>query len=534
MTDLLEIVGDSRALLGLDAAFASVSGDHRGWILVDGRSADLLAVRVHVRPWLDDPPWPPRIRPETVEHRFQPVRSTPGYGVAWLGKPDGKMSEAGYQGLSVTLDDGRPHLLVCREKSGERLRIRRDGGPWELLPEARINPPASRLSLRLVGHGPTQRQTTLPHRFNVSAESARAVVEVRVVETAGFEKATRRFELQAQDGPLESGHLLLEVDLRTDGDRLQVTADGFPRPVVVTLAGRPRSTRRFRGNAALWLHLLFDRTTLDLESWPEAMAMAVGLPRKSSESEVYSQAEEGRRKGSWNSSIRHGLAAALEDQLERLHKRVRLDLWWFADQPQQGIEPEPPEGLPMALQEWGHAGGCEMERLDEALSGVGFDYASGLDLFDSVDTLLSRVRDAILAERRRQHAVLIVGDSPPPPAGPEDPLSRYLVDSSPRCSARSSEHFVDSLQALTRAGVPVGWMFVRHARDPSARSLDLLRYYPGFQTLRQKTLVALRQIPDLLVESAEGVEEFPRALAALFGRMRFSSRTPGLRVEDPP
>jgi hypothetical protein len=484
----------------------------RGWVAADATLPHLPWVTVHLRPWLSDAGTPPGLRLEAGEGQLRGGAPAIGYGLVMLARDPASLVEPALAILRAAMSHGRPNLCVFGfpgeltfPYQGERLP----------LPEPRPLPALEPIRLELRGRIPLALETTLPATVRIRGTQARHFLLARAGRAAGFEARFERFEIRSRDGS-PVGEITLLADLRAEADgsdRLTLAPAASDARIEVRSAGLERTnrTRRFAGSSSLRLHVLFDRTTLDVESWPRALA---ALTSRSAEVN-----EAAAPKGRWNLKLRQQLAVGLQASAHLLHRRPILDFWWFADQPRPGIAP--PDGLPIAATAWGHPGELRLEQLPAALLGRDFDYACGMDLFDAVDEALEQVAGRVGNPAANPHAVLIVGDSPPPPADEHDPLWQRIVQGNggaPRTNARRSQRFRQVLASLDRKGVPVGWLFVRHPGNPEAQPADLdLR--PRFQTLREEILAALQHYASLVIEGCDPGEDIGRSLGALFARL---------------
>lgn len=525
MSDPREILQSPEALEGIDAALTRRSGRHRGWLLIDAESPDLPGVVVHVRPWLQDPGAERRFRIGAALRRSSAADVSTGYGVVFLAGSEGRMDAAGYDRLAGALEKDLPHLVIRIEADG--LAFSDGEGRWIELPPPRKVATVP-LDLEVHGARTLREEVTLPFRIAVSSASTQDSVHLRLVERGGFRGTDFRFRLRAGGGvPLGRGVLRVDFDPEGPSDRLVVVPEEFV-PAVEVLpqdAPRPVRGRRFARGVPVRLHILFDRTTLDHEHWERAFAALTDIAPQ-----VEDDSPEDP-KSKWNLQLRQGLANALTGRLADLHDGVKLELWWFADMAQPGVAE--PDNLPKSRTAWGHPGECAPDKLEDRLSGRVFGYATGMDLFDAVDEALGQVAAMTGSAQREQHAVLIVGDSPPPPADERDPIWQELVERPLRTNARRSPVFQQHLEELARRQVPVGWLFVRSSAPPVGRDL-YLGHYPQFQTLRENTLAALRRVPDLMVQSCDGAEDFDRGLAELFRQMAVKPETPSkLEIGEP-
>jgi hypothetical protein len=526
MSDPRQILTSREALSGIDAALARRMERPRGWVLVDAESASLPSKVVHTRPWLHDPEAVRGFRIESVPHRFSRSEVQPGYGVVFLAGPGGAMDPAGYESVAAMLDDGTPHLVICLD--GDGLVVSDGAGHWLGMPVPR-RVLSNLLVLEIQAATTARRETSLPFHIPVSSSMSQDMILIRLAEKKGFREAEGRFRLRtAGGGPLGRGSLRIDFEAQGPADQLVVFPEGFAGSVEALRLEAPRAAggRRFQRGLPVRLHLLFDRTTLDPENWARAFEALMVTDEQEQEFTV-----DEDPKPKWNLQIRRGLAQALARTLPQLHDLVKPELWWFADIAQPGVAE--PDGLPSSTITFGHPGDCAIENLEDRLVGRTFGYATGMDLIDAVDELLAEVSAAISASPREQHAVLIVGDSPPPPADENDPIWQGVIQRPLRTNARCSPLFQQHLTILAERQVPVGWLFIRSSAHPTGREL-FVAHYPYYQTLRENTLAALKRMPDLLVQSSDGVESFDRALMELFRRMAARPEVPScLEIEEP-
>jgi len=527
MSDPQQVLASREALWGIDAALARRMERPRGWVLVDAESAALPSAVVHVRPWLRDPGAERGFRIEAGTRRYALADVQPGYGVVFLAGSGGAMDAAGYDSVATVLERGTPYLVVSVDTGG--LVLMDGDGRWVAMPPPR-NAASGFLTLEVQGSRTLRREITLPCQIAVSSAAAQDGLSVRIAEKKGFRQADGRFRLRTAAGePLGRGRLRIDFDPSGQADRLVVIPEGFAAPVEALRleASRAARGRRFQRGLPVRLHLLFDRTTLDPENWARAFEAQMGGEEQEEEFTV-----DEDPKPKWNLQMRRGLAQALARTLARLHELVKPELWWFADVAQPGVAE--PDGLPRSSTAWGHPGECAVENLEDRLTGRVFGYATGMDLIDAVDELVAQVSAATLDAPREQHALLIVGDSPPPPTDEADPIWQGIIERPLRTNARRSPLFRQHLASLAERQVPVGWLFVRSSAHPAGRELTVAAHYPSYQTLRENTLAALKRVPDLLVQSSDGAEDFARSLAELFFQMAARPDLPSrLEIEEP-
>jgi hypothetical protein len=506
---LPQVLESRELLLRIDAALAPAGATSRGWVIADATAPALAWARVRVRPWLRDPGGMPGLRIERQREPLTPQELDPADGLALLTADPAAMPDTALALLRETLRQRRPHVCLFTGAGGELWR--RQGGATGPLPPPRPAAAGARIRIALRGRDDVAFETALPATLLVNSSKPRDALRVQAPAAAGFAGGPESYEISSADGS-PVGEVRLRLDFRAGegADRLVITPEEDGGRVQLRSLGGPGRTLAalFARSAAVRLHLLFDCTTLDQDCWPRALRALSGM--------VEEEGPEERPQRKWNLDLRRRLAAGLQASAKQLHRRVIFDLWWFADVPRPDMAP--PDGLPIAASAWGHPGERRLENLEQALLDGDFDYACGMDLFDAVDEALERVVARIRQLAREQHAVLVVGDSPPPPADDEDPLWRRLVDGSPRTNARRSPTFRVALAELGHAGVPLGWLFVRQPKSAGgfAAGLD---HFPQFQTLREETLAALQQL-GFPVEGCEGVGDLERSLSALFGRMK--------------
>lgn len=522
--NLAPVLASRELLLRIDAALRQQDPGRRGWILADATRPGLPGVRIDVRPFLLAANGTPGLRAESAARPFRPEELPPQYGLVLVASDPGEMQEDALQALRSVVQRQRPFL--CLYSSGDGGPVMSRDGTLAPLPAAPSRQTVGRLRITLRGREDLDLSAPLPAQVRIRSAEPQGFFFVRSPLSAG-EGKFERFEVESRDGsPL--GEALLRLDLAIDGeaDRLVITPCEEDRIRIRRADGSPSPSRE----RPLRLHVIFDRTTLDRAAWQRAFWAASLWAQKEEPSPSPMVQSDSAEKGSadrsqrgWNREIRSQLAEGLRKTVLKLHRRVTLDLWWFADVPRPGMAP--PDGLPVAPSAWGHFGTRRLENLSEALASTDFDYACGMDLFDAVDEALEQVVARIRDLGEESHAVLVVGDSPPPPADEQDPLWRRIVDGPTRTNARRSPKFHSARSQLDQQEIPVGWLFVRHPKSPDLpagkdREMSLfLDAYPRFQTLRESILAALQQL-GLLIEGCDGVEDFERSLGALFQRMK--------------
>jgi hypothetical protein len=333
---------------------------------------------------------------------------------------------------------------------------------------------------------------------------------------------------EAEKMPLGAGTVRVDLCCRAGRpDEIILTCHEFKSPVKVReheLAPSRQRQPRFSPETVR-LHLIFDRTTLDADAWPQALAALGGLVQESGD-EMFAPGEISLQ--SWNQQLRSALADALVSEAHGLHNgEVLFQLWWFADKPRDGVAHI--RNIPSLRDSFGGGEQCSVGELCEQLCSSSFEYAPGFDLFDAVDEVLYRVASHIAPTARnsgKQHAVLIVGDSPPPPADKNDILWTTLVDGPPRTNARCSPRFRTALKSLLDIKVPVGWLFTKSGVPASkAGYREYENQYQYFRTLRRNVLDALHQIEGLKMDECTGGENIRVALKRLLEEMGYKDPT---------
>jgi hypothetical protein len=528
----------------IDQLVRKLQRPHRGWVLVDAANREDYAW-VHARPFVRDEGFTPGLRRE--------VRSADGFtGVAevlsWLeprfgyalviAKPPGPPLPEVLGMLAHAQEMRLPFLVL---ELGERLEdlcyIDERGIKPRLPHPGPLH--AETLALRLTGARMESGEWQLPLRLDAVVTEPRAKLEVDLIgRSNGFPRRSYGFLLERPPGTgAASGRLVLDVlPHRGQRDELILTAEGFPEVprIQVYKSGVPGPRTRPARDETWRVHVLFDRTTLDVDQWPAALS--AGFVRATAgrtdagedlsrllNTPASAPASPAVESAGWNLRLRRSLAAALP-QLTREMPGAELHLWWFADTPRAGIERHPVLESPRNA--FAACGRCPSEHLAEVLESEQFGYCPGLDIYDAADEALEAIAAAIGggASDRVYHAVIVVGDSPPPPRDPFDPLWRELPGRSVATNARCSEKFRQALAALGKLKVPVGWLFIRSPRGPAPEDGKLLGYrksYPDFQFVKERILALLRATEGLItVETGTETDlEGPlRRLAALLGR----------------
>jgi hypothetical protein len=314
-------------------------------------------------------------------------------------------------------------------------------------------------------------------------------------------------------GSLGTFSLRVDVELRsTQADRLLVTS------LDETIAVEPVERIPLQESSPVHLHVVFDRTTIDVESWAIAIAAASPKEQLLTESTVPTDDDH---PGAWNRRIRTAVAEALPAATEKLRRSVVTTLWTFSDRSRDGIGPSPigpADGRP-----WDRIGELNSDSLVSAfVEGRDCEWRPGLDHVDAVDEVLKEVWDYIKlpTNKNKQHVILIIGDSPPPPSGVDDPIWQHLVASPIRTNARRSPLFRDTLSSLREAGVPVGWIFLAWPLRPATSQFDHYHEpYNDVRLLRQRTFDALNLIPGLEMQISLGLEPLGSAVESILTSM---------------
>lgn len=444
---------------------------------------------------------------------------SPGIAPLILLLPDGDLSDEVVDFVSTAV----VHAVLL--PTGQR--VGGDGSALDLV----ANPvPALPARVTLMGTDTQVRHLTLPADVRIHGATNRARLQVH---------------LAGEDAPVGGVVTLVALDGQPIGDCVLALDLGGTGLVVSALQPRIRATLQLQGATSpvgaprfdparpLVVTVIVDRTACDPDAYPHLVQRAVGLGRRDVDDVFGGEADAhgALEPGSWNIGTRRALALALPAALELLHPKITLQLGWFADVPSDtGLAR--PDGLPVALASEGAVGEVERETLAVVLDGPAFSWVSGMDLIDGADVALGRVAHGACADRDHQHAVILVGDSPPPPSQ-GGPLWRALTTLGPAVGVRTGDGFSDALARLEDSGIPVGWLFLRSARGPEApRHLaGTLALWPAYQSLREAVLTGLSQTVGLEVEATVD----PLAPGAALGRLcerlgRASDRTPWATV----
>lgn len=497
-----------------------------GWRMVNIRPQGFSAAWVHMRPYLGDEGMAYGYRVEPDEGGPLALCEEPSYPNL-IARWDG--SDTPPEVYELLADAERRHIpwLMVEVSSGSEslsLYDKADGSRKSLgaaPPTPRVRP----LALTVEGSRSAELSEFLPFEVRVSSNTPAAAFSINLrAAPARFSRKAYHFTLaEAERSLLGSGALRVDVRCRVgQPDDLVVTPLEFKgrvgvRELEFAAVSRQRPPRFSAGTVQL--HVVFDRTTLDADAWPVALAALGGLVEESGD-EMFSHGEAGLQ--NWNQHLREALAEALSREAELFHGGdVVFQLWWFADTARDGVALI--RNVPALRAPHGGGEQCSADELRGHLCSPMFDYAPGLDLFDAADEVLERVAAHVGSTARnsaRQHAVLIVGDSPPPPADKHDVLWTALVDGPPRTNARCSPRFRRALGSLLEMRVPVGWLFMRPGIPASkAGYREYENQFQYFGTLRKNILNALHQIEGLRVEDCRGTGDIGRALRVLLAGM---------------
>jgi hypothetical protein len=507
---------------------------HRGWVLVDAMNRHDYAW-MHARPFVKDEGFTPGLRREGAGRDITGAELlgwlAPRFSYALVAvRPPGPPPPELARMLVSAREIGLPFLVLeAGEGEGEVRYFDGEGRRRSLPPPEPLA--GDSLGLRLKGGRTLAGAWQLPLTLEATLAQPRARLEVELTaQGSGFRRRSYGFLLErARDAAAGTGRLVLDV--RPDPeerDELVLRAEGFAEPLrIQAFKSFVPVPQPFSSRDEPWqVHVLFDRTTLDVDQWPAALStsFARGGTAHADGGEDRSVPLIGPNAAppaSWNLRLRHRLAAALP-QLALEMPAMDLHLWWFADMPRDGIERHPWLESPRAA--FAPCGRCPAERLGEVLESEAFGYCPGLDVYDAVDEALAGVALAIAGESERsRHAVIVVGDSPPPPRDPLDPFWRELPGRSVATNARCSGGFRQALADLAALRVPVGWLFIRSPRGPAPAEAGLLGFgqaYPAFQSVKERVLGVLRATEGLItVETGteDDLEGPLRRLGALLG-----------------
>jgi len=475
-------------------------GIQKGFFALD--AVDDCGIWVHVRRHVYDVDSAPGIRvvPETdLDTGIRNALSSADYAIVTVmtaaKRPSARVLELIEQGYGSAR-----WVNIEIDSSGVIVRIDEGGKRSILLPADQnidLKPVTTRIADRLTND-------VLPVIAEV--RTTRDLIYLPIRTNAVGRSRDQYFRIRRTAGTLGSFLLSIDVELRaTQSDRLLVkSADGT---VTVELVERIP----VQESAPVYLHVVFDRTTIDVESW--AIAIAAASPKEELLTEPTTPSDDDHP-GAWNRRIRRAVAEAIPIAKKKLQRSVVTTLWTFSDRSRDGIGPSaigPADGRP-----WDRIGDLDDDTLVRAfVEGRDCEWRPGLDHVDAVDEVLKEVRDYIQlpANRNRHHVVLIIGDSPPPPWGVDDPIWQQVVASPIKTNARRSVLFRDTMSALQTAGVQVGWAFLAWPLRPATSQFDHYHEpYNDVRLLRQRTFDALSQVPGLEMQLSLGLEQLGAAI----------------------
>ncbi|WP_042695948.1 hypothetical protein [Azospirillum sp. B506] len=282
-------------------------------------------------------------------------------------------------------------------------------------------------------------------------------------------------------GGLTAGDLQIDAIPGFDGDQWTVRYVGRNGE-----AGQVRRDEEPAAGENLPLNrlaVIFDRTCPDDRRWNEARAASLGLAGID-DFLAPAKVDEAPPLHALNLDIRTAVGDTLKEQLAS--RGARIDVWWFADVPGDGVSQLPSVDLP--LQEVGQAGSGTPDQMPDLLRGL--TWFPGLDLSDPVDKALNECRAALARQPGGRQAILIVGNSPPfPPVSDADPLAAALreVKGTPVAFRRLSLSWTGDIRACAADGIPVAYLFLDHSRT---NSLDI-NEFDIFRDVQQRIADAL-------------------------------------------
>lgn len=377
--------------------------------------------------------------------------------------------------------DQRSFPTVTFELAGSGVRLLIDGVHVELpaLPgERRLSP------VPVEVHGQTRQTGTFLFPFEVMVHKGMDGSRIQVsVKHDAIADVTQKLVLRSSDGqPAGDGSLLVGLDLHPARQDRVVIQPRFERSVELK---PPPATPPPRSPLAL--HILFDRTTLDIGAWDNARKTVAALSKKIDEKLMEGDVHTGPAE--WNRQLRSDVAAGVAAGVEQVASRKPLlAIVSFADRERDiGIRAIDDLPLPEAVLPSGPP--SRNLNIDGLINSELCSWQPGLDLFDAVDEALKTVVETL--SKKYQHAVMIIGDSPPPPSGPSDPLWQELVLKPVRSNARTSPLFNEALESLKTRQIPVVWIFPRPDIFPAYTD------YPAFSNMRNSVYNALLKIPDI-------------------------------------
>lgn len=523
------LIRESAMLTAIDNVVRQALPERRGWILLDAEHQQQTVV--HGRPYLSSPGLPPRFRVDQTRQgaglgQLRKDASPESRYVVVVARGDAQLAE-GVADLCDALSRMNVKWVSVWTVAGGALATVDDEGFVIPPPQLRQEPA---IPLPFVFEEELSGKFSVPFSIAVESHEATALLHIAIDGPAdSFETSAYEFSFRAVPPatPLGAGRLVFDVDLAPDASDVLVVSPADFRgsvetlPVAISVDG---PVSRLRAH----LHVIVDRTTLDVESFSSGLLLESNL----SDDDFRPNKEPLPHWDQWNLRSRTALANALTEIVPKLQPPTQLSLWWFADVQRDGIAAsriKPP------AEPFGPWGECDVEHVPVILRGAPFSYKPGLDVFDAVDEALSAVAAGIgerLQQRSERHAVIIVGDSPPPPRDEADVFWSALVDGSVRTSSRRSPLFHDALESLGKSNVPVGWLYLRYAAPPAFEDSGAAGIFELAQAASVRTYDALRKVPRLTVEPAEGADKVTEALRRLLDHMSAAPRQPRFQLRD--
>lgn len=278
------------------------------------------------------------------------------------------------------------------------------------------------------------------------------------------------------------GQTILQLDI----EPLPGSLDRF---IVRAADSRSIDLRRLVGQPEqpppnLVLHVVFDRTAIDAEWWTDAVLATTKSANETSETVT----------DHWNARLRRRTAEAISAFVSKANRVIELELWPFADVPRHAMS-KSHLTLSEAGPAWNHVTCRDTNAFAEAMNtGNQCLWRYGLDYVDAVDEALSEVASSVERRRDVQHAVLIVGDSPPPPERVGDPLWKAVVERRQN-NCRRSPLFLQTMARLRKSQTPVLWAFVRAI----AIETDHEELVQRLHRVQERVASALRGVDGLIV-----------------------------------
>jgi hypothetical protein len=417
-----------------------------------------------------------------------------GYFVAVLRRPGQTVVN------KPDIPDGVPNLIVEMAHEGEITVVTSTGYCRPLTPVDGTGP-LQGLNLRV---GAQPHRVTMPTEVSVEFSGDRCHL-VLSCDDSRLGNVDHEFVLaRTPQGRRRDGNAAVRVDIEAvpgNHDRLIVAVDSRAFELR-SLTGIPREPL-----PPLVLHVVFDRTAIDDDRWSEAALATIRSLNETTPPPT----------GHWNELLRRRTAEAMKDAVAGMDRRIELELWPFADVPSDAMS-RSHLTLSETSPAWSHIPcGGEVNRLTAALNdGNRCSWRYGLDYVDAVDEALEAVESAVAdqgaVQRERkdeQHAVLIVGDSPPPPQLVADPLWDAIVEER-QTNCRRSSRFMDTLARLRQSQTPVLWAFIRLKGRDTGDDESILRLH----RIQERVASALAGIEGLIVSACYS-EDLTSTICAL-------------------